>query len=112
MVPRDLDTRIASILTRFRVVWTDGSSPSEHETLEAATEAVRTRCGWEQIVLSDSFAVGQTEGSRGSVYGYECYESDEALAAHPDGDAFAPRILRIRGDEAWAMGCDDDEARS
>jgi hypothetical protein len=92
--------------TIYRIERADGGSvPRAHyETLEAATDALQGLMGWDEVVLSDSFAVGQAEGSRGSVYGYECYESEEALEAHPCGDGDAPRILSIRGDEAWAMG--------
>lgn len=88
----------------YRVIWSDGTRASEHSSLADASDAIRTRNGWDAIALSESFAVGQCEGARGSVYGQECFCSAQDLEAHPDGAPFAPRILTICGDEAWAMG--------
>lgn len=89
--------------TTYRVVM-QGRPEISYTTLEGASDEVAKRMGWEECILSDVFAAGSREGSRGSVYGYECYETEVDLEAHPDGDGRAPRILRVRGDEAWAMG--------
>lgn len=78
---------------------------SDYSTLDAAAEAVRGARGWDEVVTSESYALGMQEGKRGSVYGVSCYESQEACDADETG-AHAPRILVVRGDEAWAMGRD------
>jgi hypothetical protein len=97
--------------TTYRVTM-QGRSTITYPTLEAACNEVAERMGWDECVLSDAFAVGSCEGARGSVYGYECYESEADLEAHQDGNGHAPRILRVRGDEAWAMGQGDSEDRA
>jgi hypothetical protein len=83
----------------------------DHMSLMLAVSAVRKDRGWSvetcDVVLSEPYAVGVQEGGRGSVYGVSCYETQEACDADETG-AHAPRILVISGDEAWAMGRDDD----
>jgi hypothetical protein len=92
--------------TTYRTSYSNGRSSTEHATMTEAETAVREAMGWESIATSDSFAIGSCEGKRGSVYGVECYSSDEECDAAVDGNPHAPRILIIEGDEAWAMGRD------
>ena len=96
-------------MTTYRVTTSDGRDGSEHATQEAAEAEIAQMMGWEECVCSDSFTVGSCEGKRGSVYGVECFASQEECEACQDGDAYAPRIIIIKGDEAWAMGRVDEE---
>lgn len=77
---------------------------AEYDTQDDAEQALAFAFGWSGIATSSEFAVGTREGARGSVYGVECYETQEACDAAMDGERHAPRILRIRGDESWALG--------
>ena len=90
--------------TIYRTTYANGRSSAEHATMAEAEAAIREAMGWDDVVTSDQFAIGSSEGQRGSVYGVECYPTDEECDAAVDGDPQAPRILIVSGDEAWAMG--------
>lgn len=92
--------------TIYRITFTNGSGAEgrEYDSRDEAELAVMAAMGWSSITCSESFAVGSCEGKRGSVYGVECYETREECDAATDGNPHAPRIIIIRGDEAFAMG--------
>jgi len=92
-------------MTTYRTSYSTGRNSTEHYNMRDAEIALRNAMGWDDIATSSAiFALGMQEGQRGSIYGVECYPSDEACDAADDGDPQAPRILIIEGDEAWAMG--------
>lgn len=84
--------------TIYRVIC-DGrpAHRTEYETEGDAVEAIRREYGWAAVALSAPYCAGEEHGRE--VYGREAYASAEALAAAPDGDPFAPRILRVTGAE-------------
>lgn len=67
---------------------TVGVWPDDFKTRGEAALAIREAMGWDDIAISESYAV---DGGRA----WSCYSTDEARDANADDGARAPRILEV-----------------
>jgi hypothetical protein len=84
-------------LTTYKISNSNGLSgvawDHDYETQDEAAEAIRTAYGWDEVVLSDSYSVGNDYGT-GDADAVSAYETQEECDADQDG-AHAPRIVEI-----------------
>ena len=66
---------------------------SEYATQDRAAEAIRCAYGWDEVVLSDTYSMGDDYGT-GDASAVSAYQSQADCDADPDG-AHAPRIVEI-----------------
>jgi len=85
-------------MTTYRTSYSTGLNSTEHYDMRDAEIALRNAMGWDDIATSSAiFALGMQEGQRGSIYGVECYPSDEACDAEAHEDL---GIACLRADSA------------
>lgn len=75
--------------TGYQIKYVDGrNDPKTYASLDDAAEAVRTRCGWSQVVVSEPYTIdGGREGVSVFATAAEC-------VADSDG-SHAPRIEEV-----------------
>lgn len=77
----------------YSIGYTHGRTDKDrYASLEAASREVRRAMGWDEVVLSDSYA--DTDGNGYETTAWSAYESQERCDADSDG-ARAPRITAI-----------------
>lgn len=76
---------------------------TDYATWAAASEAIRRAYQWDEVMLSDSYSLGNDYGT-GDASAVSAYQSQADCDADPDG-AHAPRIVEIARVEA-EVGCE------
>jgi hypothetical protein len=66
---------------------------ADYTTQDRAAEAIRRAYRWDEVVLSDSYSVGDDYGT-GDASAVSAYQTQQDCDADPDG-AHAPRIVEI-----------------